>query len=377
MPYYRCFSSVLGTPFFSTQAGGNNGLTATAKWVAISFIAPVTATLNQVRAYVGARNGTLAAGHSTINIFSSTFSLTTLSHQPLSSLHGPVSCSSAISAVGFYNWAPSYAVTAGTPYWIVFKNTHGTPASNNYALAVSNSSSLTLGSNAYTLSNLVHSHTTDSGATWSRQGMGSIRLGFSDGSYFGFPWSTIIKDSSFPVYSTREHGTKFSVPANLNIKVIGLGMACGPRVNSPSQLPRLRLWTGATPTLQATANLPAMNNVDSSMGHSFSYFSSPVTLTAGTVCRVTLGEATNADGASTYYQNIAVNTDTDPNSLQLVPYSACRTYYNGSSWSDTANIFTPFSLILDDTDEYQSGGGGGPTGPSIGHWLTRAQAGKG
>lgn len=338
---------------WGTIGNVTGSINAAATWRAASFIAPVTSTLNSVRAYVSAKSGTLVAADSTIDVFSSTFASS--QHTPNASVHGPISCNSAISAAGWYTWSPSYAVTQNTRYWIVFKNANATPASNNYTLR-DNTTLLTSTYGTTLQGQLGVRGTTNSGSTWAGiSAVSALRLGFSDGSYFGLPISNTLQNADY-VYSSREAGTKFTLPTNLNCKVIGAGIVVEAKTGTPTGTARIRLYTGSSPSLQATGEI----GTNTQTGLAIAYFSSAVSLTGGTICRVVLSETTQSDASTNRYNTTANVIDTDASSAQLFPYSAQSTYYNGTSWSDDATRIIPYCLILnDETDEFEAGGSSG------------------
>lgn len=355
MANYRLFATQFGMPFTHLPAPGAINLNAAASWGAVSFVAPVSSTLNSVRTYVTGKTGTLVAADSTINIFSA--QNLSSAYSPNSSLAGPTSCDSAITGAGWYNWTPSYSVTRGTRYFVVFKNANATPASNFYTLRAGSLMGYRVNPGGSTAASAVGDcnwrQTSNSGSTWTSLSAGTLRLGFSDGSYWGFPWSDSGADSTNTVYSTREVGSVFTLPTNLSCKVIGVGIMMGTNSGSPTGTTRLRLYTGSSPSLQATGDF-SFSNIS---GMHFAYFSSAVTLTGGTICRVVLSETTQSDTSANVYRVQRLTIDTDSNSTGLFPYSSQQTYYDGSSWTQTSSAIVPYCLLLDDTsDEFQAGG---------------------
>lgn len=361
MAYFRAMSQLFGTPTLAGLGQSTTNLNAAANWYAVSFIAPVTATLNDVRTYVSGKTGTVNTTDARIEIYSNTVSGT--NYQPNASVAGPYNCNANITAAGWFTWTPSYAVTINNRYWIVWKNNAGTPASNYYTL-LSSLNTLTLGRHqTVTGQSLNVSNTTNSGTTWSSlsaTAMGVCRLGFNNGTYYGMPISAGGNDTTNKVYSTREHGAKFTVPSNLKMKVIGGGIYCAGKVGSPTGAPRIRLYTGSSPSLQATGTLETTFKNEADMIFAYWDSGTAVTLNDGDIVRVTLGETTNSDTSSNYFLNNTLTIDSDSNSTGLFPYGMQFTYYDGSTWTDTSTKIVSFFLILSDVDgEYLASGASG------------------
>jgi hypothetical protein len=162
------------------------------------------------------------------------------------------------------------------------------------------------------------------------------------------------------VYSTRESGVKFTSPSNAVLRVNGLGFNAGPTVGSPTGSIRLGLWTGSTPVNAGyTANLTGKPGASSNI--CCAYFSSPIVILPGTVCRVTLAETAQIDSSSNYFLLQEISCDTDANSVILLPWNGTcqKTYFDGSNWTDSALGTSLFghALLLDTAQEFNPGGG--------------------
>jgi hypothetical protein len=136
------------------------------------------------------------------------------------------------------------------------------------------------------------------------------------------------------------------------------------------------LWTGATPSLLAYTNsLPATAITTTQWVNA--YFTSTQTLQPGTVTRVTLGETTQSDASGNRWNLQEITWDTDANSLALLPFegSCVKTYFDGSTWTDTAGSLFGFALLPDTAGEFGAGaGGGGASGGVLGSPIVRGAA---
>lgn len=354
-----------GTPFgcslnFSSS-GSTTTLNSAGTWIACGFTVPEALTLNNARMCFGVKTGTIVAADVTASLYSTTATSGSTIFKPNALLDGPRNCDSAPTAVGFYSFSGfTYALSANTLYWIVIKNVHATPASNyprvmyntikghNYNYAAGNST-------------IYDQLTTDSGTTWTNSGRHqSLRVGFSNGDYYGCLFGSASFSTTaggYGVYSTREEGMKFTTPANVALNVRGVGIAAGGFSGTPTGEPRIRLYTGSTPTLIATAN--CFRKPSGQYYPQVEWFDDVYTIDPETVVRITLGETTQSDTSSNYYRTNLIPLDTDSNSVGLLPYGACATYYNGTSWSDSSSNLIPAWLILDDQGEFTASGGGG------------------
>jgi hypothetical protein len=247
-------------------------------------------------------------------------------------------------------------------YWMVWKNANGTPATNlvQFRTVVT----LTPGQLGGTTVNRFGWHratTVNSGSTFSSISQGSsIRIGYADGTYDGIPVSNAAAAGvGDGVYSTRESGVKFSSPSNGVLKVAGLAMFVAFFSGTPSNAFRFGLWTGSTPSnLAYTQTVP--KTALSAQQWIYAYFSSTQTLQPGTVTRVTLA-TTGSDTSSNRYNNQEITVDTDSNSTSLLPWegTCVKTYFDGSSWTDTAGSIFGHALLLDPAGEFGAGAGGG------------------
>lgn len=270
---------------------------------------------------------------------------------------------------GWNDWTGfTTAITASAQYYIVVRNAAGTPGSNyavlrripkmDYAVLGGSRGGLGAGWGWNTRTS------SDSGSTWSAGngsgGHAGMRLKFATSGYAGIPISSVQKDSTNEVYGTREAGAYFVIPSTWpTLKIIGISMPMSWSGTPPTQL-RYRLYTGASPSLQATTQLADDEQLQQDMWVPL-YFSSALTLTANQTVRIVAGTPSGGSAGNAY--NVEGYTwDTDSNSRTLVPLSMQGTYYNGTSWAESgANVY-PFVLLLDNAGEYSVSASGGLIG---------------
>lgn len=350
----------LGTPT-TTATLVTNGA---AIWGALSFVADSARTLSAARAYVSAVNGTLGASDITCSLYDSSGS----SGSPGSAIESGKLPSATITAAGWYNFTGfSTTLTAGQCYWLVFKNVNAGPAANNCTFRVVGAAAAThLFGGAFNSRFAWGSATTsNSGSSWfPTAGRSALRVAYADGTFDGAPATTTAAAGvGDGVYASRESGVKFTSSSYAALRVTGLAFFAAAKTGSPTGQPRLGLWAGATPSLAAyTASAPA---TFAGTLWIYAYFASVQVVEPGTVCRVTMGETAQSDASANRYGLQEVVWDTDSSSLALLPFGGtlCKTYFDGSSWSDTQGSLFPFALLLD-SQEFQTpaGGGGGGGG---------------
>ncbi len=343
----------------STPAPSTTPLSAAATWLAMSFSLPKTLTLARLKIYCTAVTGSLAGTDLTADIYSDAVFV------PNASIVSSATLTSAITAS---TWAEfggastgfNQVITGGTQYWVVFKNLNATPASNfpTFQFGLNNpASSFFTGSYGWNKKS-----TTNSGSTWvggTSQGTYGLRLEFTDGSFSGLPFqNSAINGTALGVYATRECGSKFTTPSNAILQVAGLALFAG-STGTPTQPARLGLWTGTSPVnLAYTNSIPETTLTGA--GWVTQYFSATQTIQAGTVCRITLAEVSQADSSSNRYNAAAYTIENDANSKALMPLGGTmqQTYFNGSTWADTDTAICPCCLLLDTEGQFGAVAGG-------------------
>lgn len=181
-----------------------------------------------------------------------------------------------------------------------------------------------------------------------------MRVDYTDG-YDGVPiYNVATAGSGDGVYSSRESGVVFTSPYLCLLRASGAMFNISNKSGSPTGSPRLRLWEtqDSTPVVIATATLLTTTVVG---GFYFGYFDSGVvTVRPNTVYRLTVGETTQSDASANRYNNLEISWDTDSNSSTIRPWNGtCRkTYFDGSSWTDTDGSIFQHALYLDTAQEF-------------------------
>lgn len=328
-------------------AVGTTQNSAAANWYALSFVADSARTLSTIRTYVSAVAGTLGGSDITCDLYDSTGT----AGAPGSSIETGKVPTATITAAGWYTWTGfSTALTSGQQYWAVFKNANGTPASNNCTFR--NLTALLgvplLGVSLSPRNSWGRATSTNSGSTWSLAAVTTaIRVGYADGTFDGLPIHNVtVTAVGDGVYGARELGMKFVSPANASLKVAGVMFLVNPKTGSPTGSLRFGLWTGTT-LLAYTQDFP---NTGPNRWVAL-YFASAQTVPAGSVTRVTLAETTQADASGNRYNLVEFAGDTDTDSASLMPWNGTctKTYFDGSSWTDSTLGTSIFghALLLD------------------------------
>lgn len=357
---YRSGEALGWTPdaFSSTETTQLN-VAANLNWFALSFVPHAALTLSTVYAYISAVAGSLAGTDITCDLYDSAGS----NGAPGAAIESGKVPSATITAAGWYNWTGfTTALTAGVQYWVVFKNVNASQATNNCTFRdVIMPWGHQLGSSINRFG-WGRASSTNGGSTWSTgNGRTALRLGYSDGSYDGLPISNLAAAASGDgVFATQEAGTKFASPASSVLRAVGLCINVFSLTGTPTNAGKLGLWLGATPVLAAYTETFPVAAIVTGGQWIYRYFVTagvltPIIIQPGTICRVTC--ATSGADASTKRFNLTeVTWDTDSASVAMLPWNgtATKTYYNGSSWSDSALGTSMYGhgLLLDTAQDF-------------------------
>lgn len=306
--------------------------------------------LNNYRAYVSSKTGTVNASDITAELYSAN----TSDGKPNASIEGPVNCDTAITGAGFYQWSGFTTVlTAGVHYYVVLKNANGTPASNYIAVQIVREGVFpsNMGSSSNTSQNRYT--TTDGGTTWTNAfyGVAGPRFDFAGGIYRGLPISdTGSSGINYRVYSSREAGSKFTSPANARMRATGLWIQVNSISGTPTGSPRIGLYVGSDAAVY-TDNIP--NAAFATGVILFSRLSTAKEIPPSTVCRIVLSETTQSDTSANGFNTQSFTVENTATSKGLLPFGAFPlTYWDGSSWTDVDTLSVPCGLMLDDTQEF-------------------------
>lgn len=365
-------------PALSAQA-----LNAAATWLALGFIPEQAKTLDNVRAYESLLNGVVLSANFTCEC--QTDSGAGLPSGSIVSGGGPQGATTTLASTTWIQWDGFTAsLTAGAQYWLVFKNTQAVPGTNYPTLRYHYGvwpRWLNGGADSSPVWGWMTRLSTNSGVGWAAftiQDTAGYRIGYSDSTYDGLPFSAIAASSTGLAYRTSgsasfEVGFKATTPANATLKVKGIhfvvtnGTGVGPL--------KFRLYSGSSTsacTLTAeTATIPTGNigaNVPITL-----YFTSPVQLTGGTVIRCTLADTSSTGTNTKYFVPIEMTLDTGSYPSALLAFDGtmtkCHTVNGasavgnspGSAFTDVAvGTFAQFGgLVLDTNGEFAASGGGG------------------
>lgn len=364
----------MGTPFRSGQllgwipglgGTGSVSVNAAANWFGVSFVPDASRTLSTVRVYVTALVGALASGDITASLYDSTGT----SGVPGSLIASGLLPTATITGAGWYTFTGfTTALTAGQMYYSVFKNANAAPTTNYCTFQeITNANlggSYLLETSAANRAAWESVSSANSGSTWSKNSTAAFRVGYADGTFDGAPISNVGAAAiGLRVFSTNECGLKFTSPANAILNVRGVAWLATSPTGSPTGNPRAGIWTGSTPVNQGyTADWPNGTVFLAGGGVAYAYFASPIAIAPNTIVRVTLGEDTNSDTSAKGYNLMQWTWDPDSNSTPLLPWNGTAqiTYFNGSTWSDSALGTGLFghALLLDTAGEFGSSGGG-------------------
>ena len=309
------------------------------------FVAPWSKTINEIRVFNLSVTGTPTSAmrcqiFENTSMFSSTPSITSLQSVTVTPTAG------ANDVTGF-----TTALTKGKSYAILLDNVHGTPASNYYTLinASGNYTPFSGGpasTNGTTLSAL-------------NQPPVSLRIKFSDGTYYGLAMSAAsAADATNSIYSTREVGTMFKAWAKMSIT--GLATYVAITVSgTPTGYLRGRIYIGdGTKSLEGTTDNIYTPTTQSACVKG--YFASPVTVEKDDYVNIVFGETTQSDTSSNRYMVTTIPWQNDANSLAMIPNESKMVYYDGSSWSSSQLLHVPtMGVLLENDNEFPAGASGG------------------
>jgi hypothetical protein len=303
-------------------------------WNAASFLTLEAKTLSKIMFYISVITGNPTSLTCQLQTSSSNFpsgvTLETIVITPVVGWN---------EVVGF-----STALTAGTLYWIVLKNTSSTPTSNYMRVA-------------YMVDfyrKATHSgcwrqyRSNDGGTGWSGyENTASFRVEYSDGAFDG---ATVTPGGELQneFYGVTEIGVKFRTPS-IKLRVVGAFLPVYKSGTLPSR-PFLKLYND-TSLLSTTNILPGSIANTYHLG----YFPSVIELPINTIIRLT-ARASGGDGDGTnhlHMQSFGVKDDAIAQTL-LPFHGIIKTTFDGATWVDTPTSTIGFSLLLDHSNLFGS-----------------------
>jgi hypothetical protein len=338
-------------PGFYFGMGSAGNLNAANTYTAFGlYMQEASNTLASVDLYINSIQ--LTGNQITVEVWSAD----SLTLKPSSIIANGGSTPTSVTATGWLNvpFGTPPTLAANTFYWIVCKNTNGTPGTYYFALRQGSATPFVMGgmiANSY-------GHCAICGCSagvWGAPsgGRALYRANFGDSTFDGMPLENTGFMSS--VYGSRESGVQFTTPANVNLNVIGVRLPVF-RYSGDTYTFAFKMYTGASPALLATTNYSLGQSYAAGSAYdNVNFFSSSQQIPAGTVVTLTLY---NPSGDSTHYvESYYLKVKADATSI--IPMSAQQAENLSGSWAYTSGQFPPFALILDPATPYYSGGGVG------------------
>lgn len=338
---------ILGLPIQTAGLGTSTlALNAANTQMLYTFVASESKTLSKVKFYVSAVAGTLGGSDIVAELWSmptGSIGSTTGPSSLLESRATVTATPTGAAWVEVTGFTGSSALTAGVQYAILIKNANGTPGTNYPTLRYTSGSYVYLIGQSW--NGWTKKHTTDGGSTWTggAASIVGVRLEMSTGELWGSGIETGGATAvGVGVYSSRELGALFTTPSQVKLRVAGMG-AYVTATGSPTGFPRGRLYAGTS--LLATTGDSKQYVSTSTLQM---WFSSVQELAAGTAHRVALGESTQSDASGNRFNLHEFTIENAAASKALLPFGSwVRTYYDGSSWTDTDTGAPAIWLILD------------------------------
>lgn len=330
-------------------------LNAANDWAAISFIAPSTEILYSVSRQISSITGTLGVSDLTCSLYSDTAGEPGTKLQTSSIVAGEPAANDWLEFIGF-----TYTITQGTRYWLVFKNTNGSPATNyptyksflgaaSYAQYVNDENSALWG-HASGIS-------TDGGSTWTMDVAGEVGtclIKFGDGNILGLGVTAQSAglEAADAVYGARQVGAKFISPKGpvLNVTAVTLPVL---KHGSPTVNPMVKIYEHDV-LVASSFEVPSTNIPTDVLDYTYFMLRENLLVQPGTPLRVVLAEPTNSDANTDYYAipHLEVR-DSDP-ILDSKPMNGSLQHceWDGYIWTDTPTSIVPFGLALDITTPF-------------------------
>lgn len=356
-------------PTAPNNLAGTLALSAANTWLGFTFVSPSGKTLSKVKAFVSAVSGTPAASDATLDLFSDNVGI------PNTSVEGPKTATGTPTASAWLEWTGfTTGLTAGTRYWLIFKNANASPGTHNFTYRYGTTQTApvpiisTQGTTAAGAWGWNKLHSTDGGSTWvtAIPNVFGWRLEYSDGSFDGLPYSNIVIGAAATwVYGNREVGVLVTTPNNATLNIKGVAFLAN-KVGTPTGSLRARLYNGVTLLATSANSIPATFVGTGNPAHAWEfYFATTQSVAPGSSLRVVLSETTQSDTSSNVYRSYEYTVENDANSRALCPFGNCQQTIttdataNPVVFSETNTVFTPFALILDSDGEFAATSGGG------------------
>lgn len=326
----------------------------------LGFMPSASKTVSKIRVYTSAVAGTIGASDLHCDLYSAPAGISAVADPATGTLIRAVTTvtttptgASWIEFTGF-----SDALTIGTQYFITVYNTNASAATTNrptlrWSTSLPDS---TMGSST-SVSGWFKRASGDSGSTWGTNvaSVAGLVIEYNDGTIDGTPFQQgLAQAAGVGVYSTRESGALFTTPADVKLKVAGIGAWIFSN-GSPTGSVRFRLYEGTS--LVATT---ASSNRIHTANVMFLPFSSSQVLSASTTYRIVLGETTQSDTSGNRFNLYEYVVDNTALAKAALPFGSwVGTYYDGSSWSNTDTSAPVIWMLLDADDPFDATSSGG------------------
>lgn len=327
-------------------------LNAAASWLAMSFVPEMDDTLVEVDLVCASVTGAPIAADLQLQIFA-----TSSSNLPDSG--GSALLTATASALPTANnlcaWTGlSLAVTANTQYWAVVRNLNATPTTNFVGFRVGGANSGWPAEWGSTSTLGWHKRqTNDSGGAWATgvvAGVGGQRVVYSGGRADGAPVLNYVSSSSDTLHTSKETGVMLTSGSNakLRVRAISFPMA---KVGTPTGDVSAKLYIGGS--LQATSSAVAAKQFATSFAYVPFVFPSTVVIDPATQFRVSTRNS-QADSSANTYRLYEYTWDSSAASLALIPFSAQKTVWDGSAWSQSSGVLIPYAVYLDAENDFDA-----------------------
>jgi hypothetical protein len=328
-------------------------INAAANRMAIQFSPLVNCGLNSVRIRQVGVTGAPAAN----DISCSLHPISASGNPDLTIILSEYTCSTVPAANTWLNFTGStYQLTGNLWYSLVFRNVDAAPATNAFSVLRSGDSSgksFIYSDNGGTFGYMTKS-STNSGGTWTslNASLPFYRLGFSDGTYYGFPCSaanTVTPAATGSFGSGQEVGVSFITPRRGMYRLAGVGASLS-KSGTPQSSVVCKLYRNTTLITTSSTVITSSWVLTTQQTYGF-HFNPPVKLDPNVKYRATFAESSGSGAVNTNRWNLYYYTfDSDSNSLPLKPMngSMMLTYLTQSTWTDHIPLVPIVAFFSDD-----------------------------
>lgn len=326
---------------------------ANVNWFVVRMIPLTGGQLSKIRCFASSVTGTLGASDCVCDVYNDTAGVLGTLIETRTTVTTTPTGAAVIEWTGF-----TATLTAGTPYYFVFRNAAASPTVNSYTMyyVTGFGSAQYYYTSTAPTAGVFHCFTsTNSGTTLtSVSGMPGMVLEYSGGAKEGFPMNaTMTATTNQAAYASREFGNMFITPNYAPMRVVGILAAAG-KTGTPTGSLRARVYSGsgASPTLLATtATTLVAAQVNTSLAGKCLYFSTPLVLPMNTAIRVVISETAQADASGNRYGLNAFSFNSSDSTL-VYPWSstAVKTTLStdgGATFSETSDAAASIYLIPD------------------------------